>query len=114
MNDKLDDFALNLRAHAASKAIVVWYYAACRACTAKWFAPFKPLRCPRCGEIDPLVVRQNPPWLPLPRNEPVNLAVSLTNWNEPGPVRQFCLPNGNLCAHHDAAMSSDIGKEALQ
>ena len=41
----------------------MWFYTSCSYCTAKWFAPFCPKRCPRCGAMtlrsEPLM----PPWL---------------------------------------------------
>ena len=40
-----------------------WHYAICRHCDAKWFAPFRPLRCPRCGQRVRHAVTQEPPWL---------------------------------------------------
>lgn len=41
----------------------IWFYAACRYCTAKWFSPLPPLRCPRCGTLEPLTTVETPPWL---------------------------------------------------
>jgi hypothetical protein len=32
-----------------------WFNAACRRCTAKWFSPLQPLRCPRCGSLEPQI-----------------------------------------------------------
>jgi len=46
-----------------STAAVIWWYSACRACTAKWFAPFRQSQCPRCGSITDLNERRDPPWL---------------------------------------------------
>ena len=40
-----------------------WWYAACGFCTAKWYAPFKPVRCPRCGRLPLETIPQTPPWL---------------------------------------------------
>ncbi|REJ90723.1 MAG: hypothetical protein DWQ35_16105 [Planctomycetota bacterium] len=40
-----------------------YWYAACESCTAKWFAPFRPLRCPRCGCFVGHAERRSPPWM---------------------------------------------------
>jgi hypothetical protein len=39
-----------------------WWYAVCGRCNAKWFAPLKPLRCHRCGQVCEQAVQQSPPW----------------------------------------------------
>ena len=53
-------------------AAVEWWYAACLVCTAKWFAPFPPLRCPRCGSCVEIRVRQDPPWLNVEHRLPLS------------------------------------------
>ncbi len=45
------------------KFVAVWWYTACRSCTAKWFAPFQPVRCPRCGATMLESQQGSPPWL---------------------------------------------------
>lgn len=40
-----------------------WHYAACPSCTAKWFAPFRPVQCPRCGTLVKHSERRMPPWI---------------------------------------------------
>lgn len=38
-----------------------WYHL-CRRCEAKWFAPRRKMRCPRCGRMSKSPIPMRPPW----------------------------------------------------
>lgn len=38
------------------------YYFVCRRCEAKWFAPLRKRRCPRCGKVGVSREQLTPPW----------------------------------------------------
>jgi hypothetical protein len=45
--------------------VTTWRYFVCQ-CDAKWFAPLRETRCPRCSRFRVSNIRLTPPWLGSP------------------------------------------------
>lgn len=46
-----------------------WHYSRCYHCDAEWYAPFRPLRCSRCGHFVKTSELRLPPWLQEKSNQ---------------------------------------------